>query len=54
MLRTACEITDTDTGLGILLTLLGAAWYAKVEMTERQPAIKPTAEELEEGLGAGK
>lgn len=40
--------------LGIVLTLLGAGWYAKVEMTERQVDVKPIAEELEEGLGGGK
>jgi len=37
-----------------VLTLLGAAWYAKVEMTEKMPAVKPTAGEMEEGLGAEK
>jgi len=43
----------TDVRLGIVLTLLGAGWYARVEMTERQPVVMPMAKELEEGLGVG-
>jgi len=34
--------------------LVGAGWYAKIEMTEREPVANPTGEELEEGLGTGK
>lgn len=43
-----------DGSVGILLTLVGAGWYARVEMTERQPGVTPMVEELEEGLGDGK
>lgn len=43
----------TDVRIGIVLTLLGAGWYARVEMTERQPDVMPMGKELEEGLGVG-
>ncbi|KAI9880140.1 MAG: UAA transporter [Pleopsidium flavum] len=47
-------LVGTMHALGIVLTLLGAGWYAKVEMTEKKPALNTTVREIEEGLGTEK
>ena len=48
-----CKLTDVRTG--IVLTLLGAGWYARVEMMERRSVVvKTIVDELEEGVGGEK